>query len=247
MLRCMRTLLSLICLCLSLGSHGQDIPTLNVAVLEGSPPMSYRDNTGQINGFSIAVMRALCEEMKVRCQYRVIPLSDVLTTLESGEFDLAAAALLDTPERRARVLLSRPIFRSRSVWFAKTGITPGTPKATIAVVHKSAQEGYAERQGWKTFPVKNNQLIGAALESGQADAAIVPLPTALGMMMPGSFQKLGLEMVIMEDASLGGDASFPVSPRRPDLKVLVDGAIEKIKRNGRYDRINSVYLPFRIE
>jgi len=236
-----------LCLCAALGTHAHELPILNIAVLEGSPPMSYRDNTGQINGFSVAIMRALCEELKVRCQYRVIALNEVLPTLDSGEYDVAAAALLDTPERRARVLLSRPIFRSRSVWLGKPGITPGNPKATIAVVHASAQERHAEKQGWKTLAVKNNQAIGAALESGQADAAIVPLPTALGLMMLGHFQKLDLEMLIMEDPSLGGDASFAISPRRPELKAQIDGAIERIKRNGRYDRINSTYLPFRIE
>jgi len=67
------------------------------------------------------------------------------------------------------------------------------------------------------------------------------------MMLPTSFQKLGLSMHIMEDPSLGGDASFPVSPRRPELKTQLDSAIEQIKRNGRYDRINTEFLPFRVD
>jgi ABC-type amino acid transport substrate-binding protein len=244
---CLRIFLALTWLCFAWAVHSQEIPTLNVAVLEGSPPMSYRESNGQINGFSIGVMRALCEEMKVRCLYRVVTLNEVLPVLENGEFDLAAAALLDTPERRARVLMSRAIFRSRSVWLARPGIVPGSPKTTVAVVQSSAQERYAEKQGWKTDAVKNNQQISAELEAGKANAALAPLPTALSMMMPGAVQKMSLEMLIMEDAALGGDAAFPVSPHRPELKPKIDAAIEKIKRNGRYDRINSIYLPFRIE
>ncbi len=247
MLPNLRQILALCCLCLSLQASGREGFALNVAVLDGSPPMSYRDSSGQITGFSMAIMRALCEEMKASCQFRVVSLDRVLSVLESGECDMAAAALLDTPERRARVLLSRPIFRSRSVWFAKPGLAPGNAKALVAVVRSSAQERYAEKQGWKTVSVLSNQLVTPALESGLADAALVPMPTALGMMMPTSFQKMGLVMQVMDDPALGGDASYPVAPRRPELKQALDAAIEQIKRDGRYDRINSEFLPFRVE
>ena len=36
------------------------------------------------------------------------------------------------------------------------------------------------------------------------------------------------------------------SPRRPELKHEINTALERIKRNGTYDRINSRFLPFRV-
>ena len=51
---------------------------------------------------------------------------------------------------------------------------------------------------------------------------------------------------VMPVAELTGEASFGINPKRPDLKKAVDEALDKIKSNGVYDRINSQFLPFRV-
>lgn len=48
----------------------------------------------------------------------------------------------------------------------------------------------------------------------------------------------------MNEPELGGDASFGITSRRPALKEQIDAALDRIKRNGTYDRINSRFLPF---
>jgi hypothetical protein len=45
---------------------------------------------------------------------------------------------------------------------------------------------------------------------------------------------------------LVGNASFGINPRRPELKIAVDDALERIKLNGVYERINTQFLPFRV-
>jgi ABC-type amino acid transport substrate-binding protein len=50
----------------------------------------------------------------------------------------------------------------------------------------------------------------------------------------------------MGDPVLAGDASFGISKHRPDLKAPMDMAIDRIKTNGVYDRINTQFLPFRV-
>src|SRR6185369_515514 len=49
-----------------------------------------------------------------------------------------------------------------------------------------------------------------------------------------------------ERTELGGEAAFGISPRRPELKEQIDGALDRIKRNGKYDHVNSKFLPFRV-
>jgi ABC-type amino acid transport substrate-binding protein len=65
-------------------------------------------------------------------------------------------------------------------------------------------------------------------------------------MKKPEFQQLELKSSVMNEAELSGDASFGISPRRPELKEQIDAALERIKRNGTYDRINSQFLPFRV-
>jgi ABC-type amino acid transport substrate-binding protein len=37
-----------------------------------------------------------------------------------------------------------------------------------------------------------------------------------------------------------------VAPHKPELKTQVDAALERLERNGVYDRINSQYLSIRV-
>ena len=233
-------------LCLLTGRAWAEPSTLRIAVLENSPPMSYRDASGKLSGFSAEIIRAICEEMNARCEFQVSTLDRVIESLVQDEIDIAAVSLLDTPERRSKILFAKPYFRSITLWFASPGILPGNPNIRVAAVKGSAQERYALQQNWLVVGVPTNGQLGEPLLAGVAQAAIVPMTTALNLQKDKSFQQLKLEATVMQVPELTGQASFGVNPRRADLKQAVDDALEKIKRNGVYDRINTQFLPFRI-
>ena len=233
-------------LCLLAGRAWAEPSILRIAVLENSPPMSYRDANGKLTGFSAEIIRAICEEMNVRCDFQVTTLDRVIESLVQDEIDIAAVSLLDTPERRSKILFAKPYFRSITLWFASPGILPGNPNIRVAAVKGSAQERYAVQQNWLVVGVPTNGQLGEPLLAGVAQAAIVPMSTALNLQKDKSFQQLKLEATVMQVPELTGQASFGVNPRRADLKQAVDDALEKIKRNGVYDRINTQFLPFRI-
>jgi len=220
---------------------------LKIGVLDSSPPMSYRKADGQLTGFSIEIARALCDEMRVRCDFQVTTIERVVDSVANGEFDIGAVSLLDTPERRARILLAQPHFRSISLWFARPGVMPGERGLRVAVVKGSAQEIYVRKQGWDMVAVPTNRELGQPLIAGVAQAAIVPMTTSLNLMDDKEFRSLGLTSTVMKVPELVGNASFGINPRRPELKESVDNAMERIKRNGTFDRINSQFLPFRIQ
>jgi ABC-type amino acid transport substrate-binding protein len=230
---------------LSAGARAET-PALRVAVLENSPPMSYRDANGKLTGFSHAVISALCEEIKVPCEFQVTTLERVVDAVAQGEYDIAAVSLLETPERRAKVLFAKPYFRSISLWFALPGILPGQDGIRVAVVKGSAQERYALQQNWITVGVPTNGQLVEPLSAGVAQAAIIPMSTALNLQKDKRIQQQGISAVVMNAPELAGYAAFGINPRRPDLKEAIDEALERIKLNGTYDRINSRFLPFRV-
>lgn len=220
--------------------------TLQIAVLENSPPISFRDSDGRLTGFDVELARALCAEMKVQCEFQVMVLDRVVDAVAGGEIDIAAVCLLDTPERRRRILLAKPHFRSITLWLAKSGVEPGQRGLRVAVVKGSAQETYARKQGWNTVGVLTNGEIGAPLLAGIAQAAIVSMNTSLHLQGDKAFQELGLATTVMKVPELVGNASFGINPRRPELKTAVDEALERINRNGVYERVNTQFLPFRV-
>jgi ABC-type amino acid transport substrate-binding protein len=208
--------------------------------------MSYRDASGKLTGFSAEIIRAICEEMNTRCEFQVSTLDRVIESLVQDEIDIAAVSLLDTPERRSKILFAKPYFRSISLWFASPGILPGHPNIRVAAVKGSAQERYAVQQNWQIVGVPTNGQLLEPLLAGVAQAAIMPMSTAFNLQKNKSFQQLKLESTVMQVPELTGQASFGVNPRKPELKQSVDEALERIKRNGVYDRINTQFLPFRI-
>lgn len=239
--------LLLAALCLAGNPARAQQQTLKVAVLENSPPMSFRDPDGRLTGFTIEIARALCADIGAACDFQPTFLDRIVDALAAGEYDFAAVSLLDTPERRARILLGAPYYRSITLWFARPGVQPGEPGQRIAVVRGSAQEAYARKQGWETVGVRAHSDIPAPLAAGIAQGAILPMNTGIGLQKNPDFQRLGLTPTVMKASELLGNASFAINPRRPELKEALDAALERIKRNGIYDRINSQFLPFRVQ
>jgi ABC-type amino acid transport substrate-binding protein len=185
--------------------------------------------------------------MHANCHFVVAPFAEMLPGLEGGKFDVAAVSMLNTPERRARVLLSKPYYRSRTMWFGRPGINPGDEKVRVAVMSGSAQERYAQAQHWQTRSVPGHADLAEQIAQGYAQAMLTPQSNAIYLMQQASFRKLGLVSQVMDGEGLGGDVSFGIAPGKVELKKNIDMALERINRDGRYDRINSEFLPFRID
>lgn len=220
---------------------------LRVAVLENAPPMAFRAADGRLTGFTIEIARALCAEIKAACKFQPTTLNVALDDLAAGEIDIAAISLLETPERRARFLFAKPYFRSMTLWFARDGVLPGQRGVRVAVLSGSAQERFARARSWDTVAVRTNGELVEPLRAGVAQAALIPMGTGIGLMQNEQFRALGLVKKVMQEPELAGDVAFGISPRRPELKEPLDAALDRIKRNGTYDRINSQFLPLRVD
>lgn len=208
--------------------------------------MSYRDARGQLTGFSVDVGRALCAEMRVLCEFQPMRFAVIPEALKSGQVDFAAVSFLDTPERRAQMVLAKPYFRSVTLWLSSPGMQPGLAGTRVLVVKGSAQERFANRQGWAVVTVASHADLVPALAAGRVDAAMIPMMTATHVLSAPSVQALGWVQKVMPEPELGGAASFGISPVRAELKPLMDAALDRLMRNGEYDRINSQYLSLRV-
>lgn len=233
--------------CLSAGTVGAEPGTLKVAVLEAAPPLGYRDTSGKLTGFAIGVARALCTEIGAQCEFEVTRLESSVDGVATGRFDFAAIGLLITPERSQKVLFTKPVYRSVTLWVGRAGTQPGDPGARISVFRGSAHESYAKLQRWQVIGAMNEAEMIEQLTAGVTQGAIVPLMTSLGMQRNPVFQQLGLNASVLPQPELAGNAAFAINPRRAELKAQLDGALDSIKRKGIYDRINSEFLPFRVE
>jgi len=220
---------------------------LKVAVLDDAPPMSYRDAAGNLTGFSYAIAKALCADMKVICEFQVTKLDYMIDDLAAGHFDIAAIGLLNTPERRQKIIFSQPFYRSISLWFAKPGIQPGSPGVRVSAFRGSVQENYVKAQGWESISSQTDVQMIEQLSAGVAQAMIAPLMTSFNLQKNPRFLQLGLTPTVLQAPELEGYASFGISPKRAEIKEQLDKSLDNIRRNGTFDRINTQFLPFRVQ
>ncbi len=219
---------------------------IRLGVLENSPPMSWRDEAGDFKGYSIDMIEAVCRELNWKCRFMPSTIGGLIDDLKQDRIDIAAVSLLATPERRAQILLARPYYTSITVWFSAPGVRPDQAGVRVAAVRGSAQARFALARNWTVVETTSNAELTNALLAGQADGMLAPMMTVLGVRDDVNIRAKDLIVYPMNEPELTGATSFGISPLRPELKPLVDGALERLERSGVYDKINSRYVPFRV-
>lgn len=218
--------------------------TYRVAVIGYSPPLSYTDESGKLTGFNIEVAHELCATMQIRCQLQPMPIESIVDSVAADDSAFAVVGFIPTPERQQRVLFSKTYFHSRSVWLARPGVALGHSQKPVAVIKGSAQARHAEAMGWKSIAVVTQNEIPALLATGKADATLMPMLGALALLRDKNLQPLLLESTILTDPTMSGPLHMLISPKEAALAERLNAAIDQIKRDGRFDRLNSQFMPW---
>ena len=61
------------------------------------------------------------------------------------------------------------------------------------------------------------------------------------------FSSTGLSYQLIGEPALSGEVAISVTPKRPRLLEQLNDGLDRLKRNGRFDRINTEFLPFRLQ
>ncbi len=92
--------------------------------LQGGEPYVYESPSqpGALVGFEVDIANALARELGVRAKFHQNDWSNLIPSLERGDFDIILNGLEDTPARRDRLRLSRPYF----VYGETLAVRPGS-------------------------------------------------------------------------------------------------------------------------
>jgi ABC-type amino acid transport substrate-binding protein len=228
--------------------HARAADLLRVAVVGNAPPMSYVGENGQLTGFNVELARALCEVLEVRCEFKPHQLNEVVDVVARGQVDFAVVSLLVTPERRSKLLFTQPVYRSVSVWLSAQPF-PATslPARPVAVVQGSVQHDYGQARQWPMQVLNTHAEVLDAIGTGQAQAALLPMTTGMNVIRDRRFASTGWSYQLIGEPALSGEVAISVTPKRPQLLEGLNAGLDRLKRNGRFDRINTEFLPFRLQ
>lgn len=246
-----KTIVSLLMLCLLLvqGAHAE---TLRVATEGNYAPFSYHDDNGSLAGFDVEIAQALCQQMRVDCEIRAIVWKQLIPSLESDQVDMIVASMARTTEREQRVAFSDYYYQSHSVFAGKTGIVADTsPDAlaglSLAIIRDTIQADFASKHYPRSplLSVDDQEEAFALLLAGQADLVLsdtINLLDFLQQPKAAGYDFIGPPLL---GDTLNSKAHIAV--RKNDrLLGRVNHALEEIRLNGVYDRINRHYFPFSV-
>jgi polar amino acid transport system substrate-binding protein len=245
----MRTLLLALLASASLTglAQAQDT-TLKIGTEGAYPPFNNLTASGQLEGFDVEIARALCDEMKAKCEFVTQDWDGMIPALQAGKFDAIVASMSITPERQQQVDFSDPYYVNSLTFVApkdtafdakaQDGKSIGVQQGTIAA---SFAESNYKGADVKAYPTQLEAW--ADLENGRIDSVLADFGVQYGWISSpdGACCEFKGDPVSRDD-------KIGIAIRKGDTALAgrLNEAIKAIRANGKYAEINKKYFPFDI-
>ncbi|SBV96555.1 Amino acid ABC transporter, periplasmic amino acid-binding protein [uncultured Alphaproteobacteria bacterium] len=214
------------------------------------PPFNMIDKDGNLQGFDIDIAKALCDEMKVECKFVTQDWDGIIPGLLSKKYDAIVASMSDTPERRKAVGFSNKYYSNMLRFAAPKGTklaptadgmkgkTIGAQRATIAAQYAKEHFPGAEV---KVYDTQENAWLDLA--AGRTDVVLADMLVAYEWLSTPD----GADYAFLgEPFDIDDKISIAVRKQDKDLAKKLNDAIDAIRANGTYQKINAKYFPFDI-
>ena len=159
--------------------------TLVVGLDDEYAPFGFRDKDGELVGFDIDLAKEAAKRMGVKFQFKPVDWNNKENELDAGNIDMIWNGLDITPERKERILYSKPYMDNRQIVFVKKGNDQGIKSEAdlagkiVGTQAGSNSEDYVEKnktlkESFKEFKtyVTFKQAF-ADLKEGKVDVLIV--------------------------------------------------------------------------
>lgn len=244
----------LLLLALSLPLHA-DEPTLKVGIEGTYPPFSTVDSQGELQGFDVDMARALCAEIKARCELVQTEWDAMIPSLNSKKLDLLVASMSATPERQKQVAFTNKYYANPGRFVLAKAEAEALPAdadwasrlkdKTIGVQRGTVHDKYLSAKGESVFKeiVRYNNQEEAYLDllSGRIDA------TLADQSATGDFLKAnpgyGVSGLSFNDpAYYGNGVAIALRLEDTALRDQLNAAIAALRASGQYQKISEKYF-----
>lgn len=94
-------------------SQEQEVQTIKVGTSGTTQPFSYRDETGELTGYDVDVIKAVFEELpKYEVEFEMTEFDAILSSLDSNRYQIAANNFSMTEERKEKYIFSEPYYKN---------------------------------------------------------------------------------------------------------------------------------------
>ena len=217
---------------------------LKIATESSFKPFSYTDAEGNLIGYEIELVDALCEEMNAECEVISQDWDGLIPGLNAQKFDAAIAGMSITPERKEVVDFSDPYFHSGIILIGKKGDDISVDELTdqpIASQRSTVSSQYLQNDhddaDIKLYDTQDNAYLD--LTSGRVRALMSDKVVGVDWLKT----EAGQEYEIKGDEISTDDDAMGIAFRKGDpLVAKFNAALAELKDSGTYDQITGSYF-----
>ncbi|MEX3009514.1 ABC transporter substrate-binding protein [Hoeflea sp. TYP-13] len=215
------------------------------------PPFNNLTSDGKLEGFDIDIANALCEEMKVKCEFVINDWDGMIPSLVAGKFDAVIASMSITDERKEKVDFSEKYYNTPpAVAVPKdsdiseatdAGLSGKILGAQSATTHSNYAEEKLPSVDVRLYPTPDEYKLD--IVSGRVDAVIDDV-IVLGEWLKtddGACCKI-LGTLTPDPVINGEGAGIAIRKGEDELREMFNEAIAAIRANGKYKEINDKYF-----
>ncbi len=252
----LKQLLTTLGLALLLAAGGaQAAEKLRIGVEGAYPPFSWKESDGSLKGFDIEIAEALCKEMKRECELVEQDWDGMIPALLARKFDAIVASMSITPERKKRVDFTDKYYNTPAKFVARKGSDLKISKAGLKGKRIGLQRGTTHQCYMEKMYPDAELVLYASQEEVFQDLAIGRIDANFSDSIAADDGFLKTDAG-KDFAFVGGDQHDPechgegagIAVRKQDkeLRKEFNDAIEAIRKNGVYQKINAKYFEFDI-
>lgn len=232
------------------------VESLRVAVDEDFPPFSYKEQTGALNGFNVAIANAICEDLRLTCEFSARRWDDLMPALERGEVDAVIAGVNVTEQAvetadftgayyrslgRFAVRKQNPIVKAdmRSLAGKRVGVVRGSS-------HEAWINQYFPRSNIRSFATLKDGL--EALRAGVVDSFFGDVLQIM-FWLTGSASEDCCRFVAggyNDPNYFSRGMAIAVKRGNTELRDVLDYGLDRLQSSGRFAQIFRRYFPMSV-
>jgi arginine/ornithine transport system substrate-binding protein len=217
------------------------------------PPFNGIDSNGQLVGFDVDIAKALCDAANFECEFVVQDWDGIIPGLIAKKYDAIIASMSITPARKEVVDFTEKYYQTPAKFVAAKGagfdISPEGLKGKVVGVQRATTHENFLRAKFPEVEVRTyatQDEANADLVSGRVDLVMADSVALLdGFLKTDAGQDFEFVGPGYADPKYHGEgAGIALRKGDDDLRQAFNAAIDKIRADGTYQKINAKYFDF---
>ena len=245
----MRVLHLSVLLVLLFGSHASSADEIRFATEAAHPPFNMKDDNGQLKGFDVDLVNAMCYAMQSKCTIQAVDSSEFLQGLLDDRFDAVIATSSVLSLNDDQIVYTDPYYSSFLRFVAKMNKDQNTDSLTgkkLGAVKGSAAARYLSESFSESATVElfdDADAAWQALKEGQLDAVLDSVLQGYNWL--ADVENIGYDYA-GDVIDINQKSGIALHKEDAELKEKLNQSLKTLMNNGTFQHINRSYFPFNV-